>query len=111
MHIATNLSIPLHTDTDGSIRIGDTRVLLEIVISAFLRGDSPEGIVDSFPTLDLSDVYAVIAYYLQHRAEIDEYIRQVDAEGEKLRREIEARQPQLLNLRQRLLARLEEKKK
>ena len=105
------LPIPLRTDPDGTIRIGNTRVLLEIVIHAFQRGETIEGIVQSFPTLKLEDVYAVIAYYLQNQAEVDEYVRRAEAEGERIRREIEAQQPALAGLRERLLKRMEEKKR
>jgi uncharacterized protein (DUF433 family) len=105
------ISVPLRADDDGTIRIGNTRVLLEIVIHAFQRGETPEGIVQAFPTLKLEDVYAVIAYYLQNRAEVDEYVRQAEAEGERIRQEIEAQQPALVGLRERLLKRMEEKKR
>jgi hypothetical protein len=30
--------------------------------------------VEQFPTLDLADVYAVIGYYLRHRADVDAYV-------------------------------------
>jgi uncharacterized protein (DUF433 family) len=104
------IPVPLRTDDDGTIRIGDTRVLLEIVIRAFQRGETPEGIVQSFPTLKLEDVYGVIAYYLQNRAEVDEYVRQAEDEGERIRREIESQQPSMVGLRERLLKRLNDKK-
>lgn len=106
----STLSIPLRTDADGAIRIGETRVLLEIVIGAFQRGETPEGIVQSFPSLKLQEVYAVIAYYLQNRAEVDDYIKRVEAEGKTIRREIEAKQSDMNDLRERLLKRLEEKR-
>jgi uncharacterized protein (DUF433 family) len=61
-----SLEIPLRTDADGAIRIGDTRVLLEIVIHAYQQGKTPQEIVDSFPSLEIEDVYAVIAYYLHN---------------------------------------------
>jgi uncharacterized protein (DUF433 family) len=105
------IPVPLRADPDGTIRIGNTRVLLEIVIHAFQRGETIEGIVQSYPTLKLEDVYAVIAYYLQNQAEVDEYVRQAEAEGERIRREIEAQQPALAGLRERLLKRMEEKKR
>lgn len=106
----STLSVPLRTEADGTIRIGNSRVLLEIVIHAFQRGETPEGIVQAFPTLKLEDVYTVIAYYLQNQAEVDDYVRQAEAEGERIRREIEAQQPSLVGLRERLLKRLGEKK-
>jgi uncharacterized protein (DUF433 family) len=84
------MTIPLRTDESGAIRVGQTRVLLELVIHAYYLGETPEGIVDSYPTLKTADVYAVIAYYLAHRAEIDEYVRQRDAQAEQVIRDLEA---------------------
>lgn len=109
--IAATIAVPLRTDADGTIRVGESRVLLEIIIRAFQRGATPEGIAESFPTLALTDVYAVIAYYLGHRAEIDEYVARVEAESQQLRQQIEARQPDMSLVRERLLARMAEKKK
>lgn len=106
----STLSVPLRTDVEGAIRIGKTRVLLEIVIDAFQRGETPEGIVQSFPSLKLQEVYAVIAYYLQNRVDVDAYVKRIKAEGEALRREIEAKQSDMTELRERLLNRLEEKR-
>jgi uncharacterized protein (DUF433 family) len=103
--------VPLHTDKHGVIRVGGTRVPLETVIDAFQRGETPEQIIFSFPILKLADVYAVIAYYLQHRDEIGAYIRQAEEEGDRIRREIETRQPDTVGIRARLLARREEQKK
>lgn len=103
----SSVAVPLKTDADGAIRVGDTRVLLEMVIRAFQRGHTPEGIVQSFPSLRLDDVYAVIAYYLQNRADVDAYLRQVIADGQQIREKIEAAQPDLQDLRERLLKRAE----
>ena len=49
---------------------------LDSVIYAWQSGESPEQIVDNFDVLSLADVYAVISYYLQHRADVDAYLRQ-----------------------------------
>ena len=49
---------------------------LDSVIYAWQSGESPEQIVDDFDVLSLADVYAVISYYLQHRADVDAYLRQ-----------------------------------
>lgn len=84
------MDVPLRTDEHGKIRVGDTRVLLELVIHAFQQGESAEGIVDSYSTLKLADVYAVIAYYLTHRTEVDAYIAQEEAEADRIQKEIEA---------------------
>ena len=86
------LSIPLREDPPGVLRVGKSRVLLELVIRAHQRGESPHGIVAMYPSLDLGDVYAVIAYYLAHPVDVDEYLRQCDDEAAALRRRIEGAQ-------------------
>jgi uncharacterized protein (DUF433 family) len=99
------IAVPLRTDQDGVIRVGNTRVTLEVVIAAHLRGDTSEQIVEGFDVLKIEDVYAVITYYLNNRDEVDEYIRQVDSAGEETRRKFEALNPNPLT-REMLLARL-----
>jgi uncharacterized protein (DUF433 family) len=100
------VQVPLRYENDGSIRIGKTRVLLEILLRTFLRGASPEAIVESYPSLGLDEVYAVIAYYLANRSELDAYLKQVEADSLEVRTNLEAKQSQLLGLRERLLKRL-----
>ena len=101
------VDVPLKMDEDSAIRVGDTRVLLEVVIGAHQRGDTPEQIAQAFDTLKLGDVYAVIAYYLSHRADVDAYVRQVDEAGEELRRKFEALPSYKPLTREMLQARLE----
>lgn len=96
--------VPLTTDHHGVMRVGDTRVPLDTVIFAFKQGSTPEEIVADYSTLDLSDVYAVVTYYLQNQAEVEEYLRQREAQRDEVRREMDARFPQA-GLRERLLAR------
>jgi uncharacterized protein (DUF433 family) len=97
--------IPLRADEHGVIRVGDSQVLLDIVIREFNNGAEPEAIAHGYPTLNLVDVYGVIAYYLRHRKDIDEYIFTRRQDAEKLRQEIEAKQPSRVELRAKLLAR------
>ncbi len=87
------LSIPLREEPSGTFRVGKSRVLLELVVRAYRRGQSPEDIVRMYDTLDLGDVFAVIAYSLAHPDEMDEYLRKCDEEADAVRREIEASQP------------------
>lgn len=97
-------ALPLRTDEDGAIRVGSSRVLLEVVISAFNDGATAEAIVQRFPTVSLADAYAVIAYYLRHRQEIDEYVAKRDAHGDAVEQEILASQGDLSEIRKRLNA-------
>jgi uncharacterized protein (DUF433 family) len=61
-----------------------SRVTLDSVVYQFLRGESPEGIVQSFPSLSLVQVYGGITFYLTRRAEIDAYLKQGEARFEEL---------------------------
>jgi uncharacterized protein (DUF433 family) len=83
---------PLTADEHGTVRVTGTRVMLELVVRAHQRGMTPERIAERFDTLTLADVYAVVGYYLRHRAEVDEYLRRREAEADELRRRIEATQ-------------------
>jgi uncharacterized protein (DUF433 family) len=99
------VAVPLREDPPGVFRVGNSRVLLELVIRAFRRGETPEGIVQSYDTLRLPDVYAVVGYYLANPGPIDEYLRQRDQVAATTRQKIEASQPPRGNLRERLMAR------
>ncbi len=96
--------IPLRKEADDTWRVGDSRVLLDLVIQAFNAGRTPEEIVQSYDTLRLEDVYSVIAYYLAHRPEIDAYLQEQEMEANSLWAEIRER-PDYQEFRNRLLAR------
>ena len=99
------MTVPLRSDEHGAIRVGNTRVLLELVIHAYYMGETPEGIVDSYPSLTTSDVYAVIGYYLAGRDEIDAYVRQRDAQAAQILKDVQANlTPEAHALRTRLRA-------
>ena len=95
---------PLTTGPDGVIRVAGTRVSLETVVYAFDAGSSAEEIVEQYPTLSLSNVYAVISYALDNRQRVDEYVALRRQETDALRAQIEKRWP-AHGLRDRLLAR------
>lgn len=99
------LQVPLREEPAGVIRVGKTRVLLELVIRAFQAGATPESIVQSYDTLDLADVYAVVTRYLSHPAPFDAYLRQCDQAAAETREKIEASQGPQGNLREILMAR------
>lgn len=96
--------IPLQRGADGAWRVGQTRVLLDLVIHAFNSGRTPEEIIQSYNTLHLEDVYAVIAYYLRNQFEVDAYLHRRQQETDALWADIEAR-PDYQSFRQRLLTR------
>ena len=84
------MEIPLRTDEHGAIRVSGTRVTLDSLINYYLQGESPEELHAGFPTVPLTDIYAVIAYYLAHRDDLDDYLKRRAEEAERIRQEIEA---------------------
>ena len=96
---------PLREEVDGALRVGDSRVLLELVIRAFQDGATPESILQRYPTLTLPDIYAVIAYYLRHPSEVEDYLARRDRTAEEVLSQIERVQGDLADVRARLLAR------
>jgi len=95
---------PLREDATGAIRVGNSRVLLELVIRAFQDGASPESIVQRYPTLALSDVYATIGYYLRHQDAVQTYLNQREQLSESVRQRLSRVQPDLGLIRSRLLS-------
>jgi uncharacterized protein (DUF433 family) len=97
--------VPLTADAGGGLRVGGTRVLLESLVAAFDRGDSPEEIREQFPSVSLGDVYAVLTYYVRHHGEVEAYLAERERRGDAVRARVEAEFP-ADGLRARLLARL-----
>lgn len=89
----------------GGLRVGKSRVLVELVIRAFKDGATPEGLAQRYPTATLTDIYGVLAYYLRHQPEMEAYLKTRERQAEDIRSRIEAHQRDTTELRNRLLAR------
>ena len=63
------------------VRIKGRRIGIEHIIYAYNEGYSPEEIANRFAGLDLKVIYTLIAWYLHHRAEVDAFIAQLDAQS------------------------------
>jgi uncharacterized protein (DUF433 family) len=90
---------------DGGYYIAGTRVSLDSIVHAFLRGESPETICQNFELLRLEEVYGAIAYYLANQADVDAYLIRQDekwAEGKR------SSEPLPAKLRERLMRAREE---
>jgi uncharacterized protein (DUF433 family) len=83
--------IPLHVDETGTIRVGQSRVTLDVVLGYWQAGMTADDIARGLDTLTKADVHGALAYYFRHQDEIDEYLRRRDEEAESLRREIESK--------------------
>jgi uncharacterized protein (DUF433 family) len=103
MAISTEV-IPLETDEHGVIRVSNTRVTLDTIVTAFKEGATAEEIVQQYPTIPLADVYYVIGYYLHKKDEVETYLGKRKQEADELQKQMEARfNP--VGIRERLLAR------
>ncbi len=80
---------------NGGYYVRGTRVSLDSVVYAFLRGESPEGIAESFPALSLEQVYGAIAFYLANQRAIDAYLEEGKVEFAHLREEARRKHPLL----------------
>lgn len=96
--------IPLHTDSDGVIRVGNTQVTLDTLVAAFREGLTAEGIAEQYPSLRLADIYTAIGYVLNHAEEVEAYLTARRQTAATVRQENETRFDPV-GVRDRLLAR------
>ncbi len=96
--------VPLREDEHGVIRVAGSRVTLDSIVDLFDRGATAEEICQSFPTLSLGDVYALLSYVVVRRGDVDVYLARRHDEETSARSEVEKRWPSA-GLRARLVAR------
>jgi uncharacterized protein (DUF433 family) len=64
---------------NGGYYVAGTRISLDSVACSFNQGNSPERILEQFPLLGkIGRVYGAIAFYLDHKAELDEYLEEAE---------------------------------
>ncbi len=68
----------------GKPRIDGTRIAVEHIAISYNTGQSIDEIVESYQGITHADVFAALAYYYDHKAEIDAKIKQDEEEHEKL---------------------------
>lgn len=95
---------PLIVNHDGVVQVGGTRVTLDTLVAVFKQGATAEEIVHRYPPLKLGDVYASIAFYLNHQEDVETYLSQRQQQAQEIRQMNQSRfDPQAL--RDRLLSR------
>lgn len=75
--------------------VADTRVSLDSLVYAFLRGESPEGVAESFPALSLEQIFGALTFYLANRETIDQYLQDGKQQFDLLRKEARRKNPAL----------------
>ena len=97
------MSLPdfLTTDADNEIRLTGHRIRLIDVAQRYQEGFSVEGIVEHYPSLNLPLVHKVIAYFLEHEADVLSLIQANQSEMDRLRLQAGPTTPSLAELRSR----------
>src|ERR1044072_32491 len=95
-------TVPLVQLETGGIRVRNSRVTLETIVHRMQMGDTPEEIHDSFPTGSVTQSKEILASYYDNKDDADEYLQQVEEEGERLLQWIES-QPGYKERREKLL--------
>jgi uncharacterized protein (DUF433 family) len=81
----TRLNYEFEGEPRTSYRIGNTRISLDLIVYAWREGESPESLVESYPSLTLEQVHGALAFYFANREHVDEYLHQGEIDSEKLR--------------------------
>lgn len=94
MHTMIKLELkqttPLVQEEDGTIHVIGSRITLDTLVGNYKKGATAEQIQDSFPSLSLKDIHATIAYYFEHKTEVENYLKQRYEEADALRIKIES---------------------
>lgn len=92
MTLDTTQTVPLEKWDDGTIRVGGTRLLIDMVVDSHNRGACPEEIYEAFPSkyYSIADIYSVIAYYLSHKSDVDKHLAEKEKKAEKIWKKIES---------------------
>lgn len=83
-------TIELRPSRSGGMRafIAGTRVRVQDIYAlSEVEKKSPEQIVEALPHLTLAQVYAALAYYADHRAEILQELRDAEQVAAKIRQQ------------------------
>ena len=85
-----------------NIRVRGTRVGIETILSDYLHlGLFAEQIATRYSTLSLEQVYATLTYYWRNREQMEAYLRAVEEDYARLRREQDLNpSPGILRLRE-----------
>jgi uncharacterized protein (DUF433 family) len=75
----------VHWHSDGEIRLVGHRIGLYHFIYYYNQGFTAEMLLCQFPTLELATIHKVIAFYLDHREEVDRYTAEYELELDQLR--------------------------
>lgn len=74
------LTTPLEVWEDGTIRVANSRVTLDVIVRQFKTGATAEQIQEDFPSLGLREIYAALAFYLDQTEYVEDYLKKQKTE-------------------------------
>ena|ERR1700754_560939 len=84
-------TVPLVQWEDGSVRVQGTRLLLAMIVTSFQQGYTPAKINDSFPSASVTQIKAIIDWYLDNQSVADAHLEEEEAEGERILLRLQSR--------------------
>ena len=83
-------TVPLVQLETGGVRVRNSRVTLETIVIRMQVGDTAEDIHRGYPTVSVTQIKEILAWYFDNQADVDEYIRQGQEEVERILQRIES---------------------
>ena len=78
------MPVPLRWAEGGQIvRLWGSRISLEIIIGYYRMGYTAEMIAETYPWLELSDIYLVIAFYLRNKKAVHVHLQETYERADK----------------------------
>ena len=78
------------TDEGVAVIAGTGFKVKQLIAERQAHGSSPEELAFQHPQLSLAQVYSALAYYEDHKAQIDTHIREGDARAKTLKAQLDA---------------------
>ena len=76
----------VEVDDRGMARIAGTRMkVTDLVMDKIANHSTPEQMAEQFPPLTLAQIHAALAYYYDHKTELDALIEQEQRAAQELR--------------------------
>jgi uncharacterized protein (DUF433 family) len=88
-----NLEEYFETAAPGIIRLKGFRIGIEHIVRSYREGFTPEQMTQEYPGVSLEIIYAVLAYYLHNKKDIDDYINQLAFKTEQQMKKDEEKTP------------------
>jgi uncharacterized protein (DUF433 family) len=79
---------------NGGLYVAGSRVSLDSVVYAYLRGESSIGIAESFTSLSLDQINGAIKYYLANRDDVDAYLERQRIKHEEMSQQSRRERPE-----------------